>query len=68
MSMKHEQPSQPHPREESDTLRLLVAPPRPHCPIPPSPKLFRPRNRCAHVEVIRALGVNCWNRIRLAQR
>jgi hypothetical protein len=65
--MKYEQLSLPHPRPSCDRLRLLIAPLRPHCPIPPSPKLFRPRNRCAHIEVIRALRVNCWNRITLAQ-
>jgi hypothetical protein len=68
MSMKYEHLSLPHPTPGSDTLRLLIAPPRPHCPTPPSPKVFRPRNRCAHVEVIRTLGVNCWNRIWVAQR
>jgi hypothetical protein len=68
MSMKYGQLSLPHRKLSSDALRLLIAPLRPRCPIPPSPKLFRPRNRCAHVEVIRALGVNCWNRIWLAQR
>jgi hypothetical protein len=67
MSRKHGQPSLPHPSEGSDTLRPLIAPLRPHCPMPPSPKLFRPRNRCAHVEAIRALGIHCWNRIGVAQ-
>ena len=67
MSMKHEQLSLPHPSPRTDTPRVLIAPHRPHCPIPAAPKLFRPGNRCAHVEVIRALDVNCWNRIWLAR-
>ncbi len=67
MSKKHGQLSVPHPGLSSDTLRLLSAPLRTHCPIPPSPKLHRPRNRCEHVEVVRALEVKCWNRIWLVE-